>query len=172
MGRHFMTADPDYLWWWNGYGVADSDHFAIRVVGRTTGPKPAAGDGAKRWDGWVLAPNVDDNTCLPIRIDSTGALYVEPKEGNTLGVEPDLAQAPHKAIKPHGEFNTLVVICRGRQVDVFVNGERVRETLKLARALGPGAPLLGVRTGPPGPIRVEFERYTLWTFPAPDGKGN
>jgi hypothetical protein len=168
MGRHFMTAEPNFLRWWNGYGTADSTHFAVRVVGRTVGPQPGL-QGPKRWDGWVLAPAVDDSARFPIRIDSVGALHIEPSESNTLGIDAAMAPIYHKAIKPHVEFNTLVVICRGRHVDVFVNGERVRDTLTLERPLGPGAPLLGVRTGS-APVRVEFERFTLWSLPVTDAK--
>jgi hypothetical protein len=111
----------------------------------------------------VLAPKADERACLRLRIDCTGALHIEPDGDNTLGVSTGLTPIVHKAIKPHGEFNELVVICRGRQVDLFVNGERVRDTLTLDRPVGPGAPWLGVRTGPDR-VRVEFERYTLWSL--------
>src|ERR1700678_1123132 len=116
-----MIAKLATSWRWDDYGEVETPDFAVRVVARTKGPRPAAGNDVKRWDGWFVMLSASEKLTLPLRIDSTGAFHIEPEQDNLLGVSPKLDPIKHKAIRPHGEFNTLVVICRGQQVDLFVN---------------------------------------------------
>lgn len=163
-GRHFISAKPGVNWWFDHW--THPADFAIRVVGRVVEPRPDP-TAAAGVDGWGVSAAAGPNTWVTVRVDGTGAIHVEPSPDLVAGAaKPDPVRP--KAAKPFNRFNEVLVVCRGRVVDLFVNGERVRPPLTLARPLGAGGVTLGAVAGPDLPERVEFGRLVISSL-APGG---
>jgi WD40 repeat protein/predicted Ser/Thr protein kinase len=140
-GRWFMRRGGG--WWYSGRGHCPAS-FACRVVASLTG-LPA--------EGWTL-----EFSGVVLRIDSEGHLH-----RNYPGVPGE--EIWHRVLRPHGEPNDLLVVVRGRHMEIYVNGVAVCDPLILDRDVLPTG--IGLRIDSRGPsVEAEFERFTLW--PADD----
>jgi hypothetical protein len=68
----------------------------------------------------------------------------------------------HRAVRPGNQANALLVVVRGRDVEVYVNGEGVCERVRLDRDITPGMIGLAGRADW-GKVRLELERLTVWS---------
>lgn len=64
---------------------------------------------------------------------------------------------PSQAIKTGGELNSLMVVCRGEKLSLYVNGERVGEVMDGTHRKGEFG--LGAGSGAAGNISVEFDNF-------------
>jgi hypothetical protein len=137
--------------------VARYTDFACEVVGHVAGPPTG------QWGVFVR----DDTAPRGVRVSLDG-------EGRwAMGPDPWQAEpnrAPwagpvaHRAVKRGKESNKLLVVLRGRRLDVYVNGEAVCEPVTLDRGLTPAHVGLYGAAGPET-ARLEFERFTIWPAP-------
>src|SRR5262249_1569165 len=101
------------------FAVGRFTNFACQMVGRVTGP--AGG----RW-GLHLNSRFEHGHGITVTLNSAGELQVEPSPWETEKFRgPDLGPLKHRAIKEGEAFNTLLVVVRGRVVEVYVNGAAV-----------------------------------------------
>jgi serine/threonine protein kinase len=129
-------------------------NFACQVMGRIWG-QPSG--------GWKLdIVDQDWRYGLHFQIDSNGVLHFRhPWNRHRRDAQPD-ETIKHPAIKPHFDYNTLLVIVRGRQVEIYVNDVAVREPLLMERDLTPFLRMrLGLDAWGQG-AEVEFKRLALW----------
>jgi hypothetical protein len=105
---------------------------------------------------------VDDKTSFSLKINGARLLHIEPSN-DLRGPKVQPALLPVPALKPAGRFNSLLVVVRGRTMEVFVNGERVRDPLILNKPLGPGSLRIGI-IGDNGPARIEYKRFRVWSL--------
>src|SRR5262249_53506985 len=74
---------------------------------------------------------------------------------------PFAGPAAHRAVKKGKGSNRLLVVVRGRRLEVYVNGEAVCEPVTLDRDVTPATVGLCGRALKEK-SRVEFERLTIW----------
>jgi hypothetical protein len=142
--------------WYIGYDhIRCSADFACRIVGRITDPRSG---------GWELAiPGEVGRQTMFGRIDSAATLLFLPTWDRLKDAQVPEQLIKHRAIRPHGETNTLLMVVHGRQVEVYVNGLAVRDPFTLERGLlhrlgfVPGASSWGQGT------RVEIDQIQAWT---------
>jgi hypothetical protein len=86
---------------------------------------------------------------------------------------PHLPPVLHKAIKPDGQQNTLLVILRGRWLEAYVNQAAVCDPILLEQEIisaGIGLTASGAGKG----SVAEFTHVTVWpavNLPTPDQRG-
>ena len=78
------------------------------------------------------------------------------KQGLTIGPH------PHPAVRPPGQFNNLRLIIQGKNLTVYINGQRYGKQLALPFELAPATITLGHSVNNGQPQRVEFERLAVW----------
>jgi serine/threonine protein kinase len=130
------------------------DQFACRVVGRLTNPA-----------GYHWGINIADRNekrGQRIAISGRGQLEVgpSPKATDTTPL-PLIGPISHRAIKAGSEMNTLLVILRGRQLEVYVNEAAVCDPILLERPIAPARLALTVFGKGKG-TTAEFQRVTVW----------
>ncbi len=139
-------------------------NFACQVVGRAA---------RHREDGWSLVVTNQHDNDHSIQVTVTGERTVqvtpsrfEPERGRGPVVGPVPVAKLHAGLK----FNTLLVVLRGRLLEVYANGVAACAPIRLDRDLTPAVLALGC-VGPPGhEARSEFQRFTVWSaegLPAP-----
>jgi WD40 repeat protein len=140
-GHWFMSRGPGWMYRATGHCPRP---FACRVVGRLV-DAPA--------EGWLL-----EFSGVVFRIDSEGVFH----RGYPGGGE----EIRHRVIRPHGEMNELLIVVRGRLLEIYINGLAVRDPLILDRDVWPTE--IGLRLDARGGngVKAEFDRFTLW--PADD----
>ena len=153
-GRFRVEVKNPGAWW--SWSENKYSQFAAEVTGQVTGPVSGA---------WGLAITDEANKHgVDLKIDSAGTLHIIPIPwGEEKDIGPLVPPITHNAIKPGKEFNKLLVILRGRQLEVYVNGVPVTRPLLLDRDLAP-APLMlqGFSGAEPGAV-AQFERFTVWS---------
>jgi WD40 repeat protein/tRNA A-37 threonylcarbamoyl transferase component Bud32 len=147
-------------------------NFACQVVGRVTGP--AGG----RWGLYISDRRHGHG--ITVSLSGAGELQVEPNPWESEKFRgPDLGPLKHPAIKDGEAFNTLLVVVRGRLVEVYVNGAAVCDPITLDRDICP-AYLNPVVLPDAAAVRAkqwtraEFKRFTLWpaeVIPPPEARG-
>ena len=65
--------------------------------------------------------------------ETGGDIIAVPRRGEIDG--PNIAGFRHKAIKPGDQSNDLLVVLRGKKMEIFVNGVSVMQPLTLDREL-------------------------------------
>src|SRR5581483_5625542 len=99
---------------------------------------------ATEW-GLIISPEGDDGTAVSVLLNGKGELEVRPFVALTKkqGAPPpalrgfQVGPLSHRAIKAGSEFNKLLAVLRGRQLQLFVNGVAVCDPIALAPALAP-----------------------------------
>jgi hypothetical protein len=151
-GRWFMKARGGY--WLFGGIHPFTPPVACQIVARVKEPHSAA------WDFILGRP--EQKYRHTIRIDGTGKVQLLYFDGKTEQ-ETKVDLPSPRGIKLRGEFNTLLVVARMGQVDLYVNGVPVgNRPLNLAREAGPGWIQLGIETGDTGGT-IELQRMTVWS---------
>jgi serine/threonine protein kinase len=142
-------------------------NFACEFVARVVTPDS---------DGWGCDVLKEREHGLRISIDSYGQLHLLPlaAEKDPWAIDHDTFKPiRHEAIKPYGEENTLLVVVRGRQVEVYVNGKAVVNPVTLPADITPAQVWYAMLGGKDG-TTVELERITVWSaadLPAPEARG-
>jgi serine/threonine protein kinase len=142
-------------------------NLAAEAVGRFKGPGLAA------W-GMTLVGGTDEHPLLMVIRIGRKELHVFQRrsEAEVGDPVPDETIA-HPALKPLDEFNRLLVILRGRQLEVYVNGVAACDPVLVPAALSPAQVRLSVHFPPKGG-EAEFERLTIWpadSLPTPEARG-
>jgi predicted Ser/Thr protein kinase len=130
--------------------------FACRLVGRARGEKT-------RWAFSIMTREASGETRrLSTWISDTGLLYLT--ENTSPGTNKTLREPEsHPAIKGGEDvFNTLLVVLRGRQLEIYVNGVAVCDPLLLERAIASPRPALEGRGGTQKGGTAEFDSITIW----------
>jgi thiol-disulfide isomerase/thioredoxin len=130
--------------------------FACEVVGRIQEPPTG---------GWKLALVTDQpiqNRGVGIIVNSAGQLTLEAYEHDPeKGRGPKVGPFLHPAVKKAGRANALLVVARGRQLEVYVNGRAVCDPVLVDRDFTPARLVLGAFSEGKG-ANVELERITVW----------
>ena len=107
--------------------------FACRLEGRVLDPAS---------DGWALVINRDGagNQGIQVSLDSEARLRVSPwmYHGKEENYGPHVGPMSHAAIRKGDAFNELLVVVRGRRVEVYVNGIAVCPPVTVDRDFTPG----------------------------------
>lgn len=100
---------------------------------------------------------------IGVYLNGRGELRLHPTYTGFVGrfAAPHRDDIRHSAIKTGEQFNTLLVIARGRQVEVYVNGVAVCEPLTVDFDYLPGRFHLFMATKKIG--EAEFERVSIWS---------
>jgi hypothetical protein len=150
-GRWFMRARAGY--WIGGEITRFATPFACQVLVRVVDPPTAAYD---------VKFGVAEKYTHTIRVDGAGAakvLFFDEK----LKVERTLVTHVPKTIKPHLGFDTLLIVGRSRQMDLYLNGvPLLPRPVTVQHDLGPGGIHFGVNSGNSGGGHIEVKRLTLW----------
>ncbi|MDA1052928.1 MAG: serine/threonine protein kinase [Planctomycetota bacterium] len=134
-------------------------NFACQMVGRVAAPSSGL---------WGVAFLNSEHHGIAITIDTEGRLQIgpDPFEVETFR-GPQIGPIEHVAIKSGNEFNTILVIIRGRQIEVYVNSVAVVQPFYLDRDITPASVRLRYgasddrQNGDPR-TRIELERITVW----------
>ncbi|HKB41714.1 MAG TPA: serine/threonine-protein kinase, partial [Gemmataceae bacterium] len=163
-GRYYIRGSAPNTWhaWDSPLKKPRATAFACQVVGRIADQKAGA------WGLGILTDRGDDKPHgLQVMINSEGRLKVEPslfESERSRG--PYVGPATHRTLKGPGEFNTLLVVIRGRRVEVYANSVAVLNSIRLDRdIIGPDIPAkfqLVAFASEKG-VRAEFERFTVWS---------
>jgi hypothetical protein len=76
----------------------------------------------------------------------------------------------HRAVRPGQEWNTLLLVKRGRALEVFVNGSAVADPVALEEDLGLCAQGIVLYLRGTGEARAEYSRFTVWELPPGPGR--
>ena len=155
-GVYFIESSAGTLWVWNrpwGYQTSD---FACEAVGRVaTSPEGA-------WSLYVTSKETPrQGICVTIHGDGTleiGRNAFADSGNDEIHVGP----LAHPAIKAATEFNRLLVVLRGQELTVLVNGVSVCEPVRIQEHVLPGVIALSGSAGPDEASRAEFTSCTLW----------
>ncbi len=142
------------------------DDFACRLVGQATGTKA-------RWGLCFLERETEgeQQRRLIIAISNSGLLHVTSGSINKPIQEP----VAHSAIKK-GEkvFNMLLVVLRGRQLELYVNGVAVCDPLLLERAIPSARLALDCNSTSSQGSSAEFDDIIVWpadSIPSLESRG-
>jgi hypothetical protein len=166
-GTYFLKATKR-LSFFEGRGDHFSE-FACELAGRVKGPGPLISWGLHLGNG----AHGEQRRTLILRIGRDG-LHIAPGKGDGEEVDMPAAEAvAHPAIWPAEEVNRLLVVLRGRQLEVYVNGVAVCDPILVPADLSPAFVALFAQFGPRGG-EVDFERLTVWPadgLPTPEARG-
>jgi hypothetical protein len=171
-GIYFFEASLSQCTWTKTLPGGPYSDFSYEVVGRITGDKHAS-------KGSIIMLAVREGRGFQIRIDGTGALFIEPSCTTDLTQQrgPWIGPIFHKAIKPGAaEFNKVRLQVTRRQVEIFVNSERVGPTLTFDWDINPAWVGMGFDCRNPL-VRAEYDRVEIKALPKsttdkPRGEGD
>lgn len=157
-GRYFIELPGRSLLFWrvplqHARPAPPQGDFACQVTGRAQGR-------FMRWGLSILGRGAEgERERLNISIGNPGLLRVAFRRG----VLPGLDDVSHQAIiRGANVSNNLLVIVRGRQLELYVNGAAVCDPVLLEHAIpSPQLGLLGMGGSQRGGT-AEFERITIW----------
>ena len=99
-----------------------------------------------------------------VSINMKGELFLKPspwpKAEQFKLIDPILGPIGHPAIKPGNAFNRLLLVIRGRELVIFVNGAQVADPIRFAYDLTPSTLQIGA-CGPGAMKRAEFDRLEI-----------
>lgn len=159
-GRMILPAGSKDCWGSDGYRF---DDFVCELVARVAGG---------RHEGWGLDlsrrffPDTPAafHRGVQVTLNDRGELFVLPSrwaEEPAEEVAP-IGPIPATAFRP-GQFNSLtVMLSRGDELSVFVNGVEVGDPVRLPHRISPTIPLITSRGGSAG-ARLEFESFKVWS---------
>lgn len=142
-----------------GTGVYSS--FACEVVGRLVGPAEGWGIAFRRSDG--------GDQDLQVEFERIGGLRIVGKLDRPI--IQDLVQ--HSALRPAREFNTVLVIVRGKQAEIYVNSVAICDPVILKEEITPAAPANLTWLVRPRGGSIEIDRITVYSaesLPTPEGR--
>jgi hypothetical protein len=155
-GVYFFESSPGTFWYWHRPWPHLNSNFACEAVGRV-----ASGEHGT----WSLYLSNLGTPHQGIRImlhaDATmeiGRSPVADPKFSEIQIEP----FAHPAIKPGAEFNRLLVILRGQDLEVFVNGVSVCEPIHIQQHILPATISLSASAGPEEASRIEFTSCKVW----------
>ena len=158
-GRYVMRASggPSFHVW--NFPHAAFPNCALQVKGRVLG---------QGTDTWGVRISNYPFHWLIVSINNNGELCVEPDDDVEPARGPAVGPIKHPAIKPNEAFNTLLLVIRGRVLEIYVNDVAVCEPVVSDRDLVPSVFGLRTRRKDPAPadqreIRGEFEQVTVWS---------
>ncbi|MFO0843475.1 MAG: protein kinase [Gemmataceae bacterium] len=169
-GRYFIQRHLGGLWGWNT-PVPAPENFAVEVVGRAVGePRDGWGVAITQYRNWTPTDSAEPRKRSygpQVELWRDGRCAVHP---SFFATEKDSvpAAAPRRVDSARGgdEWDTLLVVVRGRRVQVFVNGAEAVPPFQTRYLVSPSViALIGFGPGRHG--RAEFERFTLYELPAP-----
>jgi hypothetical protein len=164
-GGYFMKC-PQGGSYFEGRGDRHAN-FAAEVVGRFKGPTPTV------W-GLSLAGGTDEHpVLLTVRMGRKVLHVFEPRTEADAEEPPPDRMANQITLKPLDDHNRLLVILRGRQLEVYLNGVAPCDPVLAPAGLSPALVRLSVRFFQRGG-EVEFERLTIWPadgLPTPEARG-
>ncbi len=136
-------------------GPWSGENFACEVVGRALGEPDTV------WG--VELNNSHLQRGIGVYLDAHGKIRVHPTytKGEGRFSDPHREDFAHTAIKKGEEFNTLLVIARGRNVELFVNGVAVCVPLTTDFDYMPATLFLFMQTPTKG--EAEFERVRVYS---------
>jgi hypothetical protein len=155
-GVYFFESSPATFWYWERPWPKLNADFACEVVGRVA----SGSEGA-----WSLFLSNLGTPHQGIRVvlhaDSTLEI------GKSAVADPKMAEThiepfAHPAIKLGTEFNRLLVVLRGHELDVFVNGVSVCEPVHIQQQILPATVSLSASAGPDEASRIEFTSCKVW----------
>jgi serine/threonine protein kinase len=159
-GIYFFEASLNNCTWIKTLPGGPYSDFSYEVVGRITGDKRAS-------KGSIIILAVREGRGFQVRIDGTGALFIEP----SCTTDPTQQRGPwlgpffHKAIKlGAAEFNKVRLQVTRRQVEIFVNSERVGPTLTFDWDINPASVGMGFDCRNPL-VRAEYDRVEIKALP-------
>jgi len=137
-----------------------------QVVGRVVSPASA---------GWGLTmSNHEEKRGIAVRVNYDGTLEVGPSPAESQKFRgPHVGPIHHSAIKQGSGFQTLLVVVRGRLVEVYVNGVAVCNPVVVDRDFTPALAALAAFGREHGAL-VEFKSVTGWSaneLPMPQSRG-
>jgi serine/threonine protein kinase len=145
-GGHFLPGGP-------------YPDFSCEIVARITGDKPTS-------KGSMQVHVVREGRGLLVRIDGSGALFIEPSwhMNDSQPSTPWIGPIFHQAIKQGGgDFNKLRLDVAKRRLDVFVNSVRVCPPLTFDWDITSAAVELAVSCKTPS-VRAEFDSVEIKTL--------
>jgi hypothetical protein len=167
-GTYFLKG-PKGINYFQGPGRGEPfSRFACEVVGRVNRT------GTASW-GLRLANGVRGERfrAIILRISRDG-LHIEPGKREAAEENMPAAEAiKHRAIRPADETNRLLVVLRGRQLEVYVNSKAVCDPVFVPAELSPAYVALFCQFGARGG-QADFERLTVWPadgLPTPESRG-
>jgi hypothetical protein len=127
---------------------------ACQVVARTVSQQGQ--------DGWGLFLWNEDERAVAVKLTRDGAVAVGrcPAFSRYFPVH-ESGGISHQAIKPGGEFNTLLVVLRGQILQVYVNGVAVCQPVVLPQDTTPVRISLAALPREKG-ASVEFRKLSIW----------
>jgi formylglycine-generating enzyme required for sulfatase activity/serine/threonine protein kinase len=168
-GRYIMRSPQGNSWWFrNSPHQSVFSNFACQVVARATGPR------SNGWGLEIISDLQQVKGCgIGFRLNSEGELQIQPGQWDPNKFQgPHVGPIHHPCIKGHDEFNTLLMIVRGRQVETYVNSVAVCNPITLDREITPARFSLTAFAREKG-VHVEFERFTIWSaegLPTPESR--
>jgi serine/threonine protein kinase len=157
-----VKAGPALLNWTNGKPFTD---FACQVEGRVTG-----GAGS-----WLLSIQpVGSRHVFRIGLATEGNVYVFSTDRGAGDKIPNgVHHTTNRAIMAGAQFNKLLVIVRGRVVEIYVNGVAIVDPVVADEDITPGFLLLGAQSRKQA-VEAEFKRITVSSadgLPTPQERG-
>ena len=155
-GVYFIESGPGTFWVWNRPWGIISRNFACEVVGRVA----ASSEGS--WSLYLTTRETPPHgICVTLQGNAT--LEIGPNAfADPNAVEIHIPAFAHPAIKPGTEFNRLLIVLRGQELTVFVNGISVRAPIQIQQHVIPGVIGLSGSAGPNEASRVEFTSCNVW----------
>jgi hypothetical protein len=127
--------------------------FACQVVGRVS--SAATGDWALRFG------NEQQKRGTEIALGSKHEIAVWPTHFQIEGQKRPLVALQSPVLKAGNQFNTLLIIVRGRLLEVYVNAVSVSDPITLDQDYTP-ANLFLATEGSGSALHAEFQRVTVW----------
>ncbi len=165
-GKYSIALQPGWRWFIRQSKELNLSNFACEVIGRVTRHPQHA------WEVWIATQKSPRG--LLVRLNGQGAVTILAADGDgrpALGSALPVLERPW--IARGAAFNKLLVIIRGRLLEVYVNGKAVCDPVVLDWDVTPAHVLLGCQAPHRGE-RAEFERFTVWPadgLPLPAARG-
>jgi hypothetical protein len=137
---------------------------AFRIVGRVLGDD---GDDRSAWGVVFSREKSVGERGFQVAIDRKGEFRLEPGMWGRGKFSGDLWIGPivHSAIRPGGDFNELLLIIRGRRLEIFVNAVAVCDPVIFNWDIIPCLPSLALFSTRQGWTRAEFDEVEIKGLP-------
>jgi hypothetical protein len=167
-----LRAHPGYWRYYVGVPQSPLGNLACQLVGRVSGSPGVV---------WGLRlGRVRQKRGVDIAVGNGGDLIIRPIKFAPAERLPQSAALHSSALHLGSQWNTLLVILRGRLLEVYVNSVAVGDPITLEEDVTPArlfigtqGPLLGVANSATA-LHAEFQRMTIWpadTLPTPLARG-
>ncbi|MCX7683586.1 MAG: DUF1080 domain-containing protein [Anaerolineae bacterium] len=153
-GVYFIELHKPHWFTWSTPGRRAGDVIVEADVRLASG----AGDG----HFGVICRHADADNFYYFAISPDGYYAILKRTNGHFEVLTGGGMLPTQAVKTGGEINSLMVVCRGEKLSLYVNGERAGEVTDGTHRKGEFG--LGAGSGATGSIRVEFDNFRV-TWP-------